>query len=231
MKYNELPEFEKHSKDIVPLNPFILKIVDLFMPIVQRANGPYEDKLDIETIFFDNFKAKLIKPKGLENIPCLVYFHGGAFVLKASKAHKNIAGVYSYEGNLEVLFVDYRLAPKYKFPIPLQDCYEAYLWAIQKYKKQKVYLGGDSAGGNLAVATLRKAMEENRRIPDKLLLVYPVVDTRMITDSMKESILQNNLKLTMYLCSSRKQKGQSMDMMWKKNQSMCGLLLKKEFSF
>lgn len=81
------------------------------------------------------------------------------------------------------------------------------------------------------MATLRKAMEENRRIPDKLLLVYPVVDTRMITDSMKESILQNNLKLTMYLCSSRKQKGQSMDMMWKKNQSMCGLLLKKEFSF
>lgn len=188
MKYDTLPEFKKHAKARVPLNPILLKIANLFMPMVQRPNSPYEDKLEIATINFQKFQAQLIKPKGLEDIPCLVYFHGGAFVLKASKAHKNIAREYAYRGKMAVLTVDYRLAPKYQFPIPMQDCYESYLWAIQKFGNQKVYIGGDSAGGNLALAVIRKAMEENKRIPDKLLLVYPVVDTRMLTDSMKEYI-------------------------------------------
>ncbi len=188
MKYNVLPEFEKHSKDIVPLNPVILKIVNWFMPVIQRANSPYEDKLEIENIDFTNFKAQLIKPKGATNIPCLVYFHGGAFVLKASKAHKNIAREYAYKGNMAVLLVDYRLAPKYKFPVPMLDCYEAYLWVVHKFAEHKIYIGGDSAGGNLALAVTRKALAENKRMPDKLLLVYPVVDTRMLTDSMKEFV-------------------------------------------
>ncbi len=140
--------------------------------------------------------------------------------MKASRAHKNVVREYSYRGNFAVLFVDYRLAPKYKFPIPLQDCYEAYLWAARKYKKQRIYLGGDSAGGNLALAVIRKALEKNERIPDKLLLVYPVVDTRMITDSMKESILQSSLRTIMCLCSLKKQRARFTDMMWRKSQNM-----------
>lgn len=63
--------------------------------------------------------AQLIKPKVKKDIPCLVYFHGGGFVLKASQTHKNLVREYAYKGNMAVLFVDYRLAPKYKFPIPM----------------------------------------------------------------------------------------------------------------
>lgn len=186
MKYNILPEFKRHSKDIVPLNPIILKIVNFMMPIVQKQNSPFENELEVEEIKFKSCTAQLIKPKVKKDIPCLVYFHGGGFVLKASQTHKNLVREYAYKGNMAVLFVDYRLAPKYKFPIPMQDCYESYLWAVSKFTKQRIYVGGDSAGGNLALGVTRKAIEKNNRIPDKLLLIYPVVDTRMITNSMKE---------------------------------------------
>ena len=188
MKYDILPEFKKHAKDIVPLNPFILKIVNFLMPIVQKENSPFEKELEIENIKFSAFTAQLIKPKAKKDIPCLVYFHGGAFVLKPSRTHKNLVREYAYKGNMAVLLVDYRLAPKYKFPIPMQDCYESYLWATSKFAGQKVYVGGDSAGGNLALGITRKAILENNRIPDKLFLIYPAVDTRMITDSMKEFV-------------------------------------------
>ncbi len=109
-------------------------------------------------------------------------------MFKPSRTHKNLVREYAYKGNMAVLFVNYRLAPKYKFPIPMQDCYESYLWAIGQFSGQKVYVGGDSAGGNLALGVTRKAMEEKNRTPDKLLLIYPVVDSRMITDSMKEFV-------------------------------------------
>ena len=188
MKYDILPEFRKHSNDIVPLNPILLKIVNLAMPLFQTSNRPFEDKIEIENIEFDSFTAQLIKPKAHKNLPCLVYFHGGAFALKPSRTHKNLVREYSYKGNMSVLFVDYRLAPKYKFPIPVQDCYESYLWALQQFSGQKVYVGGDSAGGNLALAVTQKAMEEGKRMPDKLLLIYPAVDTRMTTDSMKKFV-------------------------------------------
>lgn len=188
MEYDILPEFKKHSKDIVSLNPIILKIVNFMIPIVQRESSPFNNELEVKNIKFNSFAAQLIKPKSKKDIPCLVYFHGGGFVLKPSKTHKNLVREYAYKGNMAVLFVDYRLAPKYKFPIPMQDCYESYLWAVSKFPEQKIYVGGDSAGGNLALGVTRKAIEENNRIPDKLLLVYPAVDTRMITDSMKEFI-------------------------------------------
>ncbi len=185
-KYPILPEFQKHEKDSVPLHPLVLKVVNLLMPIVQRANSPYEKELTIKTISFSDFTAQLIRPKEAKAVPCLVYFHGGAFVLKASKSHKNRVREYAYRGNMAVLFVDYRLAPKYKFPIPVQDCYEAYLWALRQFEGEKIYIGGDSAGGNLALAVIQKAVEEKKKIPDKLMLLYPVTDTRMTTESMKK---------------------------------------------
>ncbi len=188
MKYNIRPEFRKYSLINAPTNPIILKIVNFMMPIVQKENSPYEKELETEAVVFGGFRAQLIRPKGKKNIPCLVYFHGGAFVLKASRRHKNIVREYAYKTGIAVLFVDYRLAPKFPFPIPLNDCYQAYRWAAEKFADQKVYVGGDSAGGNLALGVTRMALDKKERVPDKLLLIYPVTDSRMQTASMKEFV-------------------------------------------
>ena len=183
-KYKVRPEFEKYALGFTPMNPFILKFINFCMPFVQRSNL-YKDELEVKTIQFPDFRAELIRPKGKKDLPCFVYHHGGGFVLEASKPHKDLAREYAYKCNMAVLFVDYRLAPDHKYPEPVEDCYRAYLWALKFFKDQKIYIGGDSAGANLALAVTRKAIEEKKRIPDKMLLVYPVTDSRMITDSMK----------------------------------------------
>lgn len=186
MKYRVRPEFKKYALSFIPMNSVLLNFTNLLMPIVQQSNSPFESKLKIKKIDFTNFSAELIKPKGQKDVPCFLYLHGGGFVLKSSKAHKDLVREYAYKCNVAVLFVDYRLAPKYKYPIPMMDCYNAYLWALKYFKNNRIYIGGDSAGANLALAVTRKAIEEKKRIPDKMLLIYPVTDTRMITDSMKK---------------------------------------------
>ncbi len=182
------PEFRKYRKLNVPFNKVFLHMVNTAMPIIQKSNSSYSDKLTIEKVDFKEFSAEFIYPKGKNNLPCLVYYHGGGFILKASRMHRNIVREYAYRANIAVLFVDYRLALDYKFPIPFEDCYQAYCWAENRFPNQTIYVGGDSAGGNLALGITRKAMNENNKKPSKLFLVYPVVDPRMKTDSMTQYV-------------------------------------------
>ena len=86
-----------------------------------------------------------------------------------------------------VVYVDYRLAYKYKYPIPIEDAFASYKYILKKKKKyKKVIIGGDSAGGCLAIDVIRKAKELNLSIPDYLFLFYPVLDKTMHTESMKK---------------------------------------------
>ncbi|MCD7818978.1 MAG: alpha/beta hydrolase [Lachnospiraceae bacterium] len=73
-----------------------------------------------------SLQAKLIQPKDRETDAVLIYYHGGALVLKAAAYHKNLVQTYALQADCTVLFVDYRLAPKYKFPVPVMDCFEAH---------------------------------------------------------------------------------------------------------
>ena len=59
MKYDILPEFREHTKDIAPLNPIILKIVNLMLPVVQKENSPFEQEVEIENPQFPSFTAQL----------------------------------------------------------------------------------------------------------------------------------------------------------------------------
>lgn len=184
MKYTIRKEFRKFSFVRMPVNSAILKIANAVMPVVQRGKR-LDGSLKKRTISFANCTAELIAPKNTENAPLLVYYHGGAFVMKAAAYHKNLAQTYAEKVGCAVLFVDYRLAPKYKFPIPVNDCYEAYEWAIGQ-KFSKIMVGGDSAGANLALAVMQRARKEGIPMPAATLLVYPVTDSRMQTESMKK---------------------------------------------
>ncbi|PRP76922.1 hypothetical protein PROFUN_06200 [Planoprotostelium fungivorum] len=110
----------------------------------------------------------------------IIYFHGGGFVAQTTSSHLTHVRHWSKETSAPVLSVDYRLAPDYPFPTAFQECYYSYLWAIQNAWKlgstaEKVILCGDSAGGNLAAAVTVRAIVENVRVPDGLILAYPAV--------------------------------------------------------
>jgi acetyl esterase len=100
--------------------------------------------------------------------PLLLYLHGGGFVVGDLDTHDAPCRVLCRHAGVDVLSVEYRKAPENPFPAYVEDALAAFDWAASRY--ERVAVGGDSAGGNLA-ATL--AIE---RDPALALLIYPAVD-------------------------------------------------------
>ena len=134
----------------------------------------------------------VIVPYGLEEVsPCLVYYHGGGFFFEGAGYHYKLAKQYALECECRVVFVQYRLAPKHPHPIPAEDCYAALRWTFEnaerlKIDKEKVAVGGDSAGGALAAAVCLMARDRGTDMPLFQLLVYPVTDRRINYESCRK---------------------------------------------
>ena len=125
--------------------------------------------------------------------PCLIYFHGGGFGYGAAPHHKRLAGIYASESGVTVVMPDYRLLPRHPYPAALDDGAAVYRWIMAnaeklRIDKNRVAVGGDSAGGTLA-AGICNSGEKFSCIPPKLqMLLYPVTDMKMQTDSMKKYV-------------------------------------------
>lgn len=185
MKYDLLPEFKKYSWIRLPTQPWLLKAANALMPVIQ--NGRKLDScLQSEKVQIGDCNADLIQPKGGNTDNLLIYYHGGAFLIKAAAYHKNLAQTYALRANCAVLFVDYRLAPKYKFPIPAMDCYAAYSWALEHLSFKRLVSGGDSAGADLAMSVMLLAREKGLRMPDGQMLIYPGAASNPDTESMRK---------------------------------------------
>jgi len=197
VKYNIDPELHKIAKIKTPGNPKLL-------PFMNRVIGVFKCKSDDKVLVKrarlcgyegEILSAYVIEPRENSNkpLPCLVFFHGGGFMLKASGGHYKIAKEYAERMHCKVVYVDYRLAPQYPFPIPVEDCFATYRWVLMHGKKlgidkNAIFLGGDSAGGNLAAAVTLMARDRKLPMPKGVMLIYPVTDRRMNTVSMQNFI-------------------------------------------
>ncbi len=133
----------------------------------------------------------IMQPRNVQTDRCLVYFHGGGFFFGAAGYHYKNAKQYCLQTPCKVVFVDYRLTPKFPFPTPAEDCFAAWLWTHENADrlaicKNKIAVGGDSAGGALAAAVALMARDRNVPVPLFQLLIYPVTDRRMQTDSQQK---------------------------------------------
>lgn len=145
---------------------------------------------------FDDKKIRLyiIEPRFLkdkDDIPAMLYMHGGGFLYSAVPYQFRYAREYALASSCKVFFVDYRLLPKNKYPIPLLDSLSAYQYIVDNKEKyhineQKIVVGGDSAGGFLAASLIFKLRELTLPKPCGCLLIYPVLDQRMQTESMQK---------------------------------------------
>lgn len=127
---------------------------------------------------------------GRENAACLIDYHGGGFVLPAAPYHYSLAKEYALRAGCKVLFVQYRLAPKYPFPIPPEDCYAAYVWVLDHAGElgidpRRVAVCGDSAGGQLATVVCLMAKDRGRALPCGQMMIYPAAGNAE-TESMKK---------------------------------------------
>ncbi|MGL4558129.1 MAG: alpha/beta hydrolase, partial [Afipia sp.] len=122
--------------------------------------------------------------------PCLVFFHGGGWVIGNLDSHDVVCRTLADEGQLIVVSIDYRLAPEHKFPAAVDDAIAATDWISEnarglKIDAARVAVGGDSAGGNLAAIVSIHARDNGPKIAGQIL-IYPATDFSMSHPSHSE---------------------------------------------
>jgi acetyl esterase len=139
--------------------------------------------------------ARVYTPKTLRKAaglaPCLVFFHGGGWVIGDLDSHDVVCRKLADEGELIVISVDYRLAPEHKFPAAIDDAIAATKWIVENARQfgvdaARLMVGGDSAGGNLAAVVAIAARDGNGPAIAGQLLIYPATDFAMTHPSHSE---------------------------------------------
>lgn len=130
-------------------------------------------------------------PAGLENRtqrPAMVFAHGGGWCLGSLMAWETPCRKLAEATGCVIFSVGYRLAPEHKFPVPLEDVYSALCQIAQQadalgLDPQRISIGGDSAGGNLAAAACLLARDRAGPAIFHQLLLYPALDAALDTPS------------------------------------------------
>ncbi len=147
--------------------PDVARVEDLVLPLPGR-----------------DIAARLYLPEGAgeagdEPPPLVVFYHGGGWVIGTLDTHDATCRQLARESGAAVLSVGYRLAPEHPFPTPLDDCYDALVWAAAHGEMlgvdaTRLAVAGDSAGGNLAAAVAIRARDEGGPALRHQALAYPV---------------------------------------------------------
>jgi acetyl esterase/lipase len=146
--------------------------------------------------------ATIYRPAATGTLPVILYFHGGGWVIADRDVYDAGARGLSKAAHAIVVSVDYRQAPEHKFPAAWDDALAAYRWLVEKAASiggdpNRLALAGESAGGNLAVATAVAARDAGLPSPQHVLAVYPVAQTSLNTESYLENAIAKPLNRAM----------------------------------
>jgi acetyl esterase len=135
---------------------------------------------------------RIYTPEARGPLPVLVYFHGGGWVIGNFQTHDAVCRLLAKTAPAVVASVDYRLAPEHKFPAAAEDCYAATRWVAENATTigadpERIAVGGDSAGGNLAAVVCLMARDRKAPKIGFQLLVYPVTAHAHDTASYREN--------------------------------------------
>ena len=112
----------------------------------------------------------------------VLYIHGGAFIAGSPNSHRTITSRFSTVTGAAVFALDYRLMPEHRRRDGIRDCQAAYRWILENGpggpdRPRRLYLGGDSAGGNLSLMLAAWARDEGLRMPDAVVALSPLTDS------------------------------------------------------
>lgn len=173
--------------------------------------GVLDKSVNLEVDFFTTSTADvaiaIYTPPNLDSAtarPGMVYFHGGGWVVNfIGRYHPQLASM-AIKTNSVIVSVNYQKAPEHKFPIPFNDCYEALEWTVENAAHlgidlNRLGVGGDSAGGNLASAVALAARDRGKIKLAYQLLIYPCngpeyVDSPDVPNANDYGLTQKGMK-------------------------------------
>jgi acetyl esterase len=134
-------------------------------------------------VFSNALAVRAYRPVLDEELPALVFFHGGGWTIGDLDTHDVVCRQLALGARCAVFSVDYRLAPEHPFPAAVDDCFFATRFVFENAKTlgvdpQRIAVGGDSAGGNLAAVVALMARDGDGPPLAYQLLIYPATDQR-----------------------------------------------------
>ncbi len=132
-----------------------------------------------------DIEIRIYHPKvdSSEPLPVLLYFHGGAWLFSSIEAVDRAVRLIANEAKVIVVSANYRLSPEHKFPAAQDDALAAFEWLVKNAASiggdpEQLAIGGDSAGGGMALVTAIRQRDAGQPLPQYLLMYYPAVDMR-----------------------------------------------------
>jgi acetyl esterase len=186
------------AKSIDKLSPYEAKRQPTLEDAVQLVEANLKKPFSLERIedrkmnvFMGKIDIRILVPIKGKNLPILVYYHPGGFVLGSINKYDGSAKLLAHESKAIVVSINYRKAPENKFPTAHHDAYDAYKWVLANAKSfggdpNRIAVMGEGAGANLAINVAIKARDEKIQSPVHEVLFYPIVSTKMDSESYKQ---------------------------------------------
>jgi acetyl esterase len=149
---------------------------------------------EVRDLRADGVPVRLYRPAGVSAstpLPALVFFHGGGWVIGDLETHDVLCRQLTAGAGISVVNVDYRLAPEHKFPAAIDDAWATTRWVAAHPRElgidpERLAVGGDSAGGNLAAVVAILARDHGGPSLALQVLTYPVTDVAAESPSYAE---------------------------------------------
>jgi acetyl esterase/lipase len=123
----------------------------------------------------------------------VLYIHGGGFTMGSPRSHRRLTARFAEMSGGAVLAIDYRLMPEHRRMAGIEDCRAAYRWMLDngpnvRAPAAKVWVAGDSAGGNLTLSLIAWARDSGLRPPDGAVAFSPLTDSTLCTPSLRANL-------------------------------------------
>lgn len=197
MSYRLDPEIQAYveaCQRVVPVDDSIEARRDAFLRACRACTPEAPAGWCIADRVLDGVKLRVYKPAGAVpegGWPTLLYLHGGGWNQGNLETHDWFAYALGKRVSVAIVAVEYRLAPEYSYPAPLEDCLVAWHGLRDgrvdpELSRERLIVGGDSAGGTLAAGVCMALRRDGLLQPLGQLLIYPVLTAREHLPSMSE---------------------------------------------
>jgi epsilon-lactone hydrolase len=143
--------------------------------------------VETERFDLDHIACEWIIPKKANHNKVFLYLHGGGYAVGSMQTHRALVAEMARRAGICALIPEYRLAPEFPFPAALNDALRCYEWLLETgHHPSDIVVGGDSAGGGLALACLLAARDKGLPMPAAQVLLSPWVDLTVSRPSIFE---------------------------------------------
>jgi acetyl esterase/lipase len=147
---------------------------------------PAPTDVECKRVRIHGIDAEWVIPKDSPKDKAVLYLHGGGFSVGSIVSSRHFAAAFARESGINTIVLEYRLAPENPYPAGLEDCLSAYRGLPEQGIPSKgIIVAGDSAGGNLSLATVLYLKDRGEALPAAVVAIAPVTDFKATGASYK----------------------------------------------